>query len=81
MTHPKVLAMAREIAASVLPAHSKDEVGRAIINGGHDGWYGVQSAIAAIERTTRLAADYVGEWCDADSSFDHLPEPEGGSNA
>lgn len=79
MTHPKVLAMAREIAADELGV---DAMLKAYLDGTRDDQREVRIAIAAIERVTAMFATHCTEgWIvDVAENFDHLPEPEGGSD-
>ena len=91
MTHPKVLAMARECAAKALSDRGSLSSANEVRHGRDDTHAAVQAAIAAIERVTELAADYIEaegsrseKWSPASSALsglitlDHLPEPEGG---
>ncbi|MGV1682886.1 hypothetical protein [Sphingopyxis sp. NJF-3] len=94
MTHPKVLAMARQIVAD-----DGNHPPEAVYAGYFDRHAEMRTAIAAIERVTGLAAElgreradaYTGhnmpdfgeahtEYADAILALDHLPEPEGGSD-
>ena len=91
MTHPKVLAMARELAAN---ERGVEAMRKAYLDGTRDDQCEVRVAIAAIECTTELAEDWLrhdlDEWpdyvapadlADAIADFPHLFEPsndEGG---